>query len=227
MLSFSALTGCKGGGGGGGSQAQAAPAAADAPTPTPSAPSAPATRPPTITGTAPSAVTTNAPYAFVPAASDPDGDALSFQIQNKPAWATFNTVTGGLTGTPGREHAGTYADIVISTSDGKATAALSAFTITVALPPAPAPVVAKPITLSWIAPTQNVDGSPIKNLAGFVISYGTSPDMLTRSLHVANGSVDRLVLQELEPGTYYFAVRALTSKGETSDLSKVIERIVS
>ncbi len=71
-------------------------------------------------------------YQFVPLASDPDqGDVLTFTISNKPSWATFNTSTGVLSGTPQNSQAGSYGNIVISVSDGQLSAALAPFTITV------------------------------------------------------------------------------------------------
>ena len=62
---------------------------------------------------------------------DPDSDTLGFTIQNRPAWASFDTATGRLSGTPTAANVGTFSNIVISVSDGKATASLAAFTITV------------------------------------------------------------------------------------------------
>lgn len=40
-------------------------------------------------------------YSFTPSASDADSDTLAFSISGKPAWATFNTSTGRLSGRPG------------------------------------------------------------------------------------------------------------------------------
>src|SRR5579871_621363 len=45
---------------------------------------------PVISGTPASTVTAGQAYAFAPVASDSDGDALTFTIANKPAWAAFN-----------------------------------------------------------------------------------------------------------------------------------------
>ncbi|NIS31701.1 MAG: hypothetical protein GWO04_17900, partial [Actinobacteria bacterium] len=87
-------------------------------------------------------------------ASDADGDSLSFSIAGRPAWASFSSATGALTGTPVSADVGTYADIRISVSDGQATAALPAFTIEVASAPNRAP------TISGEPATSVTVGSP-------------------------------------------------------------------
>ncbi|WKE64568.1 Ig-like domain-containing protein [Gallaecimonas kandeliae] len=87
---------------------------------------------PVIGGAPATSVNQGAAYSFIPTASDPENDNLSFSIQNKPAWASFDTATGALTGTPGQADVGTAANVVISVSDGRATTSLAAFNITVA-----------------------------------------------------------------------------------------------
>ncbi len=89
---------------------------------------------PTISGTASSSAIAGTAYSFKPTAADPDGDALTFSIANKPAWAAFDSATGTLAGTPSTANAGTFSNIAISVSDGKLTAALSPFAITVTVP---------------------------------------------------------------------------------------------
>ncbi len=56
-------------------------------------------------------------------------------------WATFSSATGQLSGTPTAANVGSYANVVISVSDGKASAALAPFTITVAAAPNKAPTI--------------------------------------------------------------------------------------
>ena len=90
-----------------------------------------ANRAPVISGTPATAVTTGQVYSFTPTASDPDGNALSYSIVNKPAWASFSTSTGQLSGTPATANVGTYSSIVISASDGQLSASLPAFSIVV------------------------------------------------------------------------------------------------
>jgi len=86
---------------------------------------------PSISGTPSSSGTEGVAYSFTPTASDSDGDTLTFSITNKPSWATFNTTTGQLSGTPGFSSAGNYGNIAISVSDGQINAGLIAFNITV------------------------------------------------------------------------------------------------
>lgn len=91
-----------------------------------------ANRPPTISGSPPTSVAAGSAYLFQPSASDPDRWTwLRFSITNKPAWAFFNSRTGRLSGTPTSAQAGTTSGIVIRVSDGRLSAALPTFSITV------------------------------------------------------------------------------------------------
>ncbi|HEX5419595.1 MAG TPA: putative Ig domain-containing protein, partial [Gammaproteobacteria bacterium] len=90
--------------------------------------------PPTISGTPPTSVSAGTRYAFTPTASDPDGDSLTFSIQSAPSWASFDSGTGRLSGTPTADDAGDYRNIVISVSDGEHDASLTPFTLTVTTP---------------------------------------------------------------------------------------------
>jgi hypothetical protein len=177
-------------------------------------------RAPTISGTPPSAVNVGTAYAFRPTAADADGDTLTFSIGNRPAWATFNTATGQLSGTPSSASVGAYSNIVISVSDGKASAALAAFSITVA------DVSNGAASLTWTPPTQNTDGSSLTNLAGYRIVYGASATQLTQTIQLASAGMSAYVVENLAPGTYYFAVRAYTSSGAESANSNVVTKIV-
>jgi len=85
---------------------------------------------PTISGTPVTKINAGLLYSFQPTAADFAGNSatLTYSIQNKPSWATFSTTTGLLTGTTVK---GTYSGIVITVSDGCATASLAAFSIRV------------------------------------------------------------------------------------------------
>jgi hypothetical protein len=85
----------------------------------------------TLQGTPGATVQAGTAYSFQPSASDSTGNALTSTIANKPAWATFGTATGALSGTPTTAQARTYANVLISASDGTTSASLPAFSITV------------------------------------------------------------------------------------------------
>ncbi|MBU1667430.1 tandem-95 repeat protein [bacterium] len=90
---------------------------------------------PVILGTPSATADEGTLYTFTPTVTDADedkGDTKLFEITNKPVWATFNTTTGVLSGTPLNAHVGTTTGIVISVTDGAgATASLDAFNIEV------------------------------------------------------------------------------------------------
>jgi hypothetical protein len=226
FIALGALAGCKGGGSDSAAPAPSAPATTiPSPTPgesTPTSPPSANNRAPTISGMAPASIQAGTAYSFAPQANDPDGDQLTFQITNKPNWAAFNTVTGALNGTPSAAHVRTYGNIVIAVSDGKSTAALPAFSITVTQPaPAATPGTAE---LTWTAPTENTDGSPLTNLGGFVIVYGKSSQSLDQSVRIDNPSVTSYTFDSLASGKYYFAVKAFNTDGVESDLSAKLSK---
>lgn len=182
--------------------------------------SAPANTAPVISGSPITSVNAGSAYSFRPTASDPNGDVLTFSIANRPAWASFNTSTGQLSGSPSAAYVGTYANIVISVSDGYATTSLPAFAINVA------DVSIGGATLTWSPPTQNTDGSSLTNLTGYRIYYGAAPTELVQTIQVANAGLTAYVIENLSPGTYYFMVRAYTSGGSESDNSNVVTKLV-
>jgi hypothetical protein len=181
---------------------------------------APVNSAPSISGTPPVSVNVGAAYGFRPTAADANGDVLAFSIANKPAWATFSTTTGLLSGTPLSTQAGTYSNIVISVSDGTASASLAPFSIAVTQPSL------GNATLSWTPPIQNTDGTGLTDLAGYRIYYGTSATSLAQSIQIANAGVSTYMLENLAPGTYYFAVRAYTSGGVESANSNVASKTI-
>jgi hypothetical protein len=212
LLAAALLAGC-----GGGSDAPAGAAS----TPT-------ANTPPVLTGTPAASVVAGQAYSFTPAVSDADHDVLGFSVANKPAWATFNTVTGGLTGTPTTANVGNYPGVRISVSDGTATAVLTTFAIRVmaAVDTTPPPTMSGSATLSWNVPTQNTDGSPLTNLAGYRIHYGTDATALAQSANIDTTDTTSYVVSGLSSGTWYFAITAYSTAGTESDLSNLASKTI-
>jgi hypothetical protein len=179
-------------------------------------------QPPVISGSPSTRVVAGQAYAFQPVASDPEGQALTFSIANKPAWAAFDATTGRLAGTPATSDVGPFANIVVSVSDGSSTASLPAFTVTVE---APAPVVGS-ATLLWTAPTRNEDGTALTNLAGYKVRYGTSPATLNRLLDVPGAGTTTVTIPNLEVGTWYFTLASYTNTGIESVQTAAVSRTI-
>jgi len=85
--------------------------------------------PVTISGSPVTTDVVGTAYSFTPSATGPSGRTLTFSISGQPAWASFSTSTGRLSGTP--TSAGTFSQIVIKVTDGPSTAALAPFAIAV------------------------------------------------------------------------------------------------
>lgn len=160
------------------------------------------------------------PYTFVPSSFDDDGDALRFSIRNQPAWADFDQATGRLEGTPQFGNSGTYDDIVISVSDGVATTSLPAFSVAVSRDEPGS------VTLEWVPPERNIDGSYAGDLAGYVLYWGTEPGSYDQQMRIDNVGLTAYVVDSLQPATYYFAATAFNSSGIESGFSNEVERSV-
>ncbi len=81
--------------------------------------------------------------------------------------------------------------------------------------------------MAWVPPTQNSDGSPITNLAGYKIRYGTTSSEYTQTIALGNAGLTRYVVDNLASGTYYFAITAYNSLGTESALSAEIASTVN
>ena len=174
---------------------------------------------PIISGAPATSATVGVAYSFVPNASDPDGQTLTFAIVNKPSWAQFNSSTGRLYGTPASSNVGSTSGIVISVSDGRDSVALPAFSLAVVNP-----VPQGSATLSWSPPTSNVDGTPVTNLAGYRVKYGQQASNLSETLSVPSPGITSVVIENLSAGTWYFAVSAYTTANIESDLSNLAQK---
>jgi len=156
-------------------------------------------------------------YNFVPTTSNTGGGTLLFSIANKPAWASYNTATGALTGTPSSAQAAMYSNIQLSVSNGSTSASIPVFSIN---------VTAGFANLKWSAPTENTNGTPLTDLSGYTIYYGTDPGEMTQTIAVPAASTTTYAVNNLSSGTYYFAIAANASDGTQSAQSLVESKAV-
>jgi hypothetical protein len=190
-----------------GSEAQSNP---EVPLPPSPAPAPPSNQSPVISGSPATSIVEGQSYSFIPTATDPDGDSLTFSVTNPPPWAAFSTATGRLSGTPGAGAVGNYPNIQIRVSDGLLQASLAAFSIDVQQSANGS------LTVGWTPPTTRTDGSPLTNLAGFKLRYGNSVDDYPNTITIPNPGVTAYMVENLARGTYHFVVAAYDSSGSES-----------
>jgi PKD repeat protein len=86
------------------------------------------------------------------------------------------------------------------------------------------PALAGDATLSWAAPTTYTNGSPLTDLGGYKVYYGTAPGAYTQSVDA--GKVTTYKVSNLPNATYFFAVTAyntaMTESAYSNEVSKSI-----
>lgn len=179
-----------------------------------------ANSPPVISGTPAGEVVVPQAYSFTPNATDADNDTLSFSIVNRPSWAVFSGATGRLYGTPGDADVGLYEKISITVTDGTSSASTSEFSVAVVQ------TTNGTATLSWLAPQENVDGTPLTDLAGYRIYYGNASEQYDHQLDVNGAGTMTAVIDNLSPGAWYFAATALNSTGLESAFSNEAQKVI-
>lgn len=82
------------------------------------------------------------------------------------------------------------------------------------------------LTLKWVAPTQNTDGSPLTDLKFYSVYYGQDVNSLTLNKTVGP-TLTSVVLDNLAPGTWYATLRAVNQYDIASSRSAVVSKAVT
>lgn len=144
-----------------------------------------------------------------PIANDPDGDRLTFSADNLPPWASIDTDTGRITGTPETGDVGVYLSITISVADDARHITTSQpFSVTVTGDEGVGVA-----SLRWEAPPSKMNGSPLDDLAGYRILYGRNSEDLDKSVFISDPAVTSYEFDSLADGIWYFAVVAVSTSG--------------
>ncbi|MGH8495702.1 MAG: putative Ig domain-containing protein [Gammaproteobacteria bacterium] len=161
------------------------------------------------------AVVQNTRFDFKPEVGNRDGAELRFSVTGKPDWTTFRQRTGRLSGTPTEAEIGMTWPVEISVINGPQMRKVAAFEIKVVA------YGTEQVTLVWQPPSSNEDGTPLTDLAGTRIYWGTIKGEFPNVIDVDNPGVSNYVVDNLVPNTYYFATTAYNSAGMESELSNL------
>jgi hypothetical protein len=82
-------------------------------------------------------------------------------------------------------------------------------------------------TINWTRPSTNTDGSPLTNLAGYNVLYGTSASALTNVRQINNPATTSTTISALQTGTWYFSVRAFNTSQVESNNSNTAQKTIS
>jgi hypothetical protein len=191
----------------------ATPADPAAPPGSSTPPTSSPTAPPQISGTPETQALVSQAYSFTPTAHDPDGDTLEFAVANRPSWLSFSRSTGRLSGTPTAADVGVYRGVAIQVTDGLSSRTIPQFDIQVVA------VGSSSVTISWLPPTENEDGSPLTDLAGYRIRYGDRSGSYSNTISLNNPGLATYFVDGLVPSTYYFVISSYNSRGVESRYS--------
>ena len=166
--------------------------------------------PPTIVLAAVADAQVGATFDYQPVAQDPESDTLRFTAVNLPTWASLDSTSGRISGTPGPNDAGVYESISITVADATHKVVTAPFSITVN----PALELGSGVaSLQWETPPSKVSGEPLDDLAGYRILYGRSSSDLDHSVLITDPATTSYQFSTLTSGVWYFAVVAVNSSG--------------
>jgi len=82
-------------------------------------------------------------------------------------------------------------------------------------------------SLSWAPPTENTDGSPLTDLAGYKIHYGTSPGSYGNTITINNPGLTSHLIENLASSDWYFVMTSFNSSGIESNYSTEVSKTIN
>jgi len=80
--------------------------------------------------------------------------------------------------------------------------------------------------VSWTAPTENTDNSPLTDLAGFKIYYGTNTGSYSQTININSATKTSYLIKNLTSSTWYFVMTAFNSSGIESTYSIEVNKVI-
>jgi hypothetical protein len=81
--------------------------------------------------------------------------------------------------------------------------------------------------LSWAPPTENTDDSPLTDLAGYKIRYGTSPGNYSNTEIINNPGLTSFLIENLASADWYFVMTAFNDSGIESGYSTEVSKTIN
>jgi len=81
------------------------------------------------------------------------------------------------------------------------------------------------VTLSWMPPTTNDDGTPLA-LTGYRIYWGEAEGHYPYSVTLNNPGLTRYVVEQLTPSRWYFVATALSADGESPPSNAFVTQVL-
>jgi hypothetical protein len=81
--------------------------------------------------------------------------------------------------------------------------------------------------LSWTPPTENTDGSPLTDLAGYKIRYGNSPGSYSDTVTINNPGLTSYLIENLPSSDWYFVMTSFNSSGIESSYSTEVSKTIN
>jgi fibronectin type III domain protein len=83
------------------------------------------------------------------------------------------------------------------------------------------------MSLTWEPPTENTDGSPLTDLAGFRLYLGTQQGIYPSNVTLSDPGLRAYSVQQLLPATWYTVIAARNAAGLESEYSNVASKVVT
>ncbi|MEM6818383.1 MAG: hypothetical protein AAF578_06300 [Pseudomonadota bacterium] len=80
------------------------------------------------------------------------------------------------------------------------------------------------IEVAWTPPTTKVDGTALTDLAGYRFYLGRQSGRYSQIVSFNNPGLSRVVLENLQGGTWYVAMTSMRRNGVESDLSNEVAK---
>ncbi len=90
----------------------------------------------------------------------------------------------------------------------------------------PAGLPANSAKLAWDPPTTNTDGTPLTDLKGYKVYFGTAPGNYSRSMDISDPAATSFQVDNLPAGTWYFALKAVDTSGNESSFSNEASKTI-